>query len=41
MRILDQVDYEYDFFDQKAKLGQGLDDESRYPAAYLKYSRSY
>jgi hypothetical protein len=41
IKILDQIDYEYDFFEQKQKI-TGVEDESqRYPAAYLKYSRSY
>lgn len=39
--MLEQVDYEYDFFEQKQK-ATGVDDENQhFPAAYLKYSRSF
>jgi WD40 repeat protein len=39
--MLDQVDYEYDFYANKNNVTGESDDSNRYPAAYLKYSRSY
>jgi len=41
IHLLDQVDYEYDFFENKAKATGEGEDAARYPAAYIKYSRSY
>lgn len=41
IRLLEQVDYEYDFFENKAKVTGESDEATRYPAAYIKYSRSY
>lgn len=38
--MFDTVDYEYNFFEQKQKV-TGDEDESRFPPAYMKYSRSY
>jgi hypothetical protein len=37
----DQVDYEYDFLENKNKVTGESDDAARYPAAYIKYSKSY
>jgi CRISPR/Cas system CMR-associated protein Cmr5 small subunit len=41
IKMLDQVDYEYDFFEQKQKISGVEDENMRYPAAYMKYSRSF
>jgi len=38
---LDQVDYEYDFNEQKAKVVGVEDEGERFAPAFLKYSRSY
>jgi WD40 repeat protein len=41
IHMTDQIDYEYDFFDNKNKATGETDEAARYPAAYLKYSRSF
>jgi hypothetical protein len=41
MKILDQVDYEWDFYQNTSKVTGEQDDALRYPAAYLRYSRSH
>ena len=41
MKILDHVDYEWDFFHNTSKVTGDSDDVLKFPAAYLKYSRSH